>query len=321
MRKQSQVGLKISASEFLGRDVVSARDFKREHFEHVVRSVEDLEKRPGSLDGALKGKLAALLFFEPSTRTYSSFQIAAERLGMRVTGFAGPTGSSITKGETLHDTVKMFEGYGADIFVIRHSKMGAARFAAEISDRPVISAGDGSREHPTQAMVDLYAINRAFGKIDGLKVGMLGDLRYGRTSSSLAYALSNFDVEITFIAPDALQMRPEVVQLLTQRGVTPKKESALKAVAGKLDVLYVTRIQKERIPDPTEFEKVKGMYEVNLEALREAKPSLKVLHPLPRVDELSTDLDETNYAQYFVQAAGGLPLRMVLLNLIMGGGR
>lgn len=306
-------------SEFLGRDVVSIRDFKRDQLELILRSVEDLENRKGSLDGALKGKLAALLFFEPSTRTYSSFQIAAERLGMGVSGFAGPTGSSITKGETLHDTVRMFEGYGADVFVIRNAKMGAARFAAEISDVPVINAGDGSREHPTQAMVDLYAIRKAFGKIDGLKVGMLGDLRYGRTSSSLAYALSNYDVEITFIAPDALQMRPEVGQFLKQRGVTPKKESELGNVAGKLDVLYVTRIQKERIPDPTEYEKVKGMYEVNLEALRDAKPSLKVLHPLPRVDELATEVDETNFAQYFVQAAAGLPLRMVLLNLVVGG--
>ena len=306
--------------DFFGRDVVSARDFKRDQFEHLLRSVEDLEKNRGSLDGALEGKLAALLFFEPSTRTFSSFQIAAQRLGMKVSGFAGPTGSSITKGETLHDTVRMFEGYGADVFVIRHPRMGAARFAAEISDTPVINAGDGSREHPTQAMVDLYAIRRAFGRIDGLSVGILGDLRYGRTSSSLAYALSNFDVEITFVAPDALQMRPEVTQLLTQRGVTPRRESALKNVAKDLDVLYVTRIQKERIPDPTEFEKVKGMYEVNLEALRDAKPSLKVLHPLPRVDELAAEVDGTNYAQYFVQAAGGLPLRMALMHLVLGGG-
>jgi aspartate carbamoyltransferase catalytic subunit len=306
--------------DFLGRDVVSAKDFKREQIDHILRGVESLEKRKGSLDGSLKGKLAALLFFESSTRTYSSFQIAAERLGMKVTGFAGTGGTSVSKGETLNDTVKMFEGYGADCFVIRHPMMGAARFAAEITDVPVISAGDGSREHPTQAMVDLYAVKKAFGKIDGLKVGMLGDLRYGRTSSSLAYALSNYDVEITFVAPDALQMRPEVVHFLRERGVTPRKESELKEVAGSLDVLYVTRIQKERIPDPTEYEKVKGMYEVNLEALKDAKPSLKVLHPLPRVDELATELDGTNYAHYFVQAAGGLPLRMVLLNLILGGG-
>lgn len=308
-----------SPKDFLGRDVVSARDFKRDKLEYVMKSVEELESRRRSLDGVLAGKLAALLFFEPSTRTYSSFQIASERLGMKVTGFAGPTGSSVTKGETLHDTVKMFEGYGADLFVVRHPKMGAARFAAEITDRPVINAGDGSREHPTQAMLDLYAIRKAFGRIDGLKVGMLGDLRYGRTSSSLAYALSNFEVEITFIAPDALQMRTEVSQFLRERGVTQRRASELKAVASGLDVLYVTRIQKERIPDPTEFAKVKGMYEVNLEALKDAKPSLKILHPLPRVDELATEVDATAYAQYFVQAAGGLPLRMVVLSLVMGG--
>lgn len=308
-----------AGKDFLGRDVVSIKDFKRDQLEQILKGVDSLEKKKESLDGSLKGKLAALLFFESSTRTYSSFQIAAEKLGMRVSGFAGTVGTSVSKGETLNDTVRMFEGYGADCFVIRHPMMGACKFAAEVTEVPVINAGDGSREHPTQAMVDLYAIRKAFGKVDGLKVGMLGDLRYGRTSSSLAYALANYDVEITFIAPDALQMRPEVVHFLQQRGVTPRREQALKGVAAKLDVLYVTRIQKERIPDPTEYEKVKGMYEVNLEALREAKPSLKVLHPLPRVDELASELDATNYAHYFVQAAGGLPLRMVLLNLILGG--
>ena len=307
--------------DFVGRDVVSIRDFKRDDLDHILRAFDDLEKHSGSLDGALKGKLVALLFFEPSTRTYSSFQIAAERLGTTVTGFAGPTGSSITKGETLHDTVKMFEGYGADVFVIRHSKMGAARFAAEITDVPVINAGDGSREHPTQAMLDLCTIKKAFGKIDGLRIGMLGDLRFGRASSSLAYALSNFDVEITFIAPESLQMRQEVSHFLEQRGVTPRRETTLEKVAEDLDVLYVTRIQKERIPDPSEYEKVRRIYEVNLEALKEAKPSLKVLHPLPRVDELATDVDETIHAQYFAQAAAGLPLRMALLNLVVGGGR
>ena len=308
-----------SPKDFSGRDIISARDFGRAQLEFVLKATEEVENGTRRLEGAQSGKLAALLFFEPSTRTYSSFQIAAERLGMKVTGFAGPGGSSVTKGETLHDTIKMFEGYGADIFVVRHSKMGAARFAAETTGRPVINAGDGSREHPTQAMLDLYAIKKAFGRIDGLKIGMLGDLRYGRTSSSLAYALSNFDVEITFIAPEALQMRTEVTRFLGKKGVTHRKEAELRAVVGGLDVLYVTRIQKERIPDPTEFAKVKGLYEVNLEALREAKPTLKVLHPLPRVDELATEVDGTSYAHYFVQAAGGLPLRAVLMNLILGG--
>ena len=308
-----------SPTDFSGRDVISARDFGRDQLEFIWEKAEEVENKAGLLDGAQSGKLAALLFFEPSTRTYSSFQIAAERLGMKVTGFAGPQGSSVTKGETLHDTIKMFEGYGADVFVVRHPKMGAARFAAEITDTPVINAGDGSREHPTQAMLDLYAIRKAFGRIDGLKVGMLGDLRYGRTSSSLAYALSNFDVEVSFIAPEALQMRTEVTRYLRQKGVTQRRESELKAVAADLDVLYVTRIQKERIPDPTEFAKVRGLYEVNLETLKEAKPTLKVLHPLPRVDELATEVDDTSYAHYFVQAAGGLPLRAVLMNLILGG--
>ncbi len=306
-------------SDFLGRDIVSIRDFKRDQLEHLFESIDALENQPNSLDGLLQGKLAVILFFEPSTRTYSSFHIAAENLGMKVSGFASPTGSSVSKGETLHDTIRMFEGYGADLFVIRHTSPGSLRFAAEITDVPVINAGDGSREHPTQAMIDMYAIRKAFGKIDGLKVGILGDLKYGRTASSLAYALSNYDVDMTFIAPEALKMRPEVQQFLKQRGASSRSETELKNVVGDLDVLYVTRIQKERIPDPTEFEKVKGLYQVNLEALAQAKPSLKVLHPLPRVDELAAELDATNYANYFVQAAAGLPLRMVLMNFILGG--
>ncbi len=306
-------------TEFLARDIVSIRDFKRDQLEFVFKRVDELEKRPHSLEGALKGKLAVLLFFEPSTRTHSSFQIAAENLGMKVSGFSNPRGTSVSKGETLHDTIRMFEGYGADCFIIRHSKMGAARFAAEITQVPVVNAGDGSREHPTQAMTDLYTIRKSFGKIDGLKVGILGDLKYGRTAPSLAYGLSNYDVELCFIAPDALQVRPEVEHFLNQRGVTTSKETDLKAVAETLDVLYVTRIQKERIPDPTEFERVKGKYEVNLNSLKDVKPSLKVLHPLPRVDELAAEVDGTNFARYFAQAASGLPVRMVLLNLVLGG--
>lgn len=308
-------------TEFLGRDVVSIKDFKRDQLENLFQAVDELSRSPRSLDGVLEGKLAVLLFFEVSTRTYSSFHIAAETLGMKVSGFASPGTSSVSKGETLNDTIRMFEGYGADCFVIRHTMPGSARFAAEITDVPVINAGDGSREHPTQAMVDIYTMRKAFGRIDGLKVGILGDLRYGRTASSLAYGLSHYDVEMTFIAPEALQVRPEVRQFLKQRGITPKFESDLDSVVAKLDVLYVTRIQKERIPDPTEFEKVRGKYEVNLKALREAKPSLKVLHPLPRVDELATELDSTNYADYFAQAATGLPLRIALMNLVLGGAK
>ncbi|MBI3859382.1 MAG: aspartate carbamoyltransferase [Thaumarchaeota archaeon] len=305
--------------DFLGRDVVSIRDFKRDQLEHVFESVDALEKKPKSLDAGLQGKMVALLFFEPSTRTYSSFQIAAENLGLKVSGFSNVAASSVSKGETLYDTIKMFEGYETDCFVIRHSMMGSARFAAEATDVPVINAGDGSREHPTQAMVDLYSIRRDFGKLDGLKIGVLGDLKYGRTASSLAYALSNYDVEICFIAPDALQIRPEVELFLNQRGTRFSRETSLATVANTLDVLYVTRIQKERIPDPTEYERVRGLYQVNLETLREAKPSLKVFHPLPRVDELASEIDGTEFARYFNQAAVGLPLRMALLNMVIGG--
>jgi aspartate carbamoyltransferase catalytic subunit len=240
-------------------------------------------------------------------------------LGLKVSGFSTVSTSSVAKGETLHDTIKMFEGYGTDCFVIRHNMMGSARFAAESTDIPVVNAGDGSREHPTQAMVDLYSIRKDFGKLDGLKIGVLGDLKYGRTASSLAYALSNYDTEICFIGPDALQIRPEVELFLNQRGARFSKESNLNVVLSSLDVLYVTRIQNERIPDPTEFERLRGLYQVNLEMLREAKPSLKVFHPLPRVDELASEIDGTEFARYFNQAAVGLPLRMVLLNLVLGG--
>lgn len=276
------------------------------------------EKRE-AMAGQLRGKLVALLFFEASTRTFSSFQIAAESLGCRTVGFANAADSSVSKGETLHDTVKMFEGYGADCMVIRHSAMGAARFASEVTGVPVINAGDGSREHPTQAMLDLYAMKGAFGRIDGLKVGMLGDLKYGRTASSLSYALSNYDVEIAFIAPDPLQIRPEVELFLKQKGTRTSKTANLKEAVTDLDVLYVTRIQKERIPDPTDYERMKGMYLVNSDLLKAARKTLKVMHPLPRVDEVSSDVDASEFAYYFLQAAGGLPLRKGLLNMVMGG--
>ena len=307
----------IRSSDFAGRDVISVKDFTREELEFIFDSAEGVKR--AATDGDLRGRMVALLFFEPSTRTYSTFQIAAERLGCRTAGFQNPADSSVSKGETLHDTLKMFEGYGADCVVIRHSLMGAAKFASEVTGVPVINAGDGSREHPTQAMLDCYAIRQAYGRIDGLKVGLVGDLKYGRTASSLSYALSNYSVELTYIAPDALQIRPEVEVFLRERGIRSYKTPKLKEAIPDLDVLYVTRIQKERIPDPTEYEKVRGMYLVDRELLRAAKKTLKVMHPLPRVDEVSSDIDNSEYAYYFLQAAGGLPLRMALLKLIMGG--
>jgi aspartate carbamoyltransferase catalytic subunit len=299
-----------------GRDVVSIGDFSREELEFIFDSTSAIEMRGSTR--VLDGKLVALIFYEPSTRTYSSFEVAAQRLGCSTTGFTAPDQSSVAKGETLHDTIKMYEGYGADCIVMRHNLMGASRFAAEVASVPVISGGDGSREHPTQAMVDLYTIRKAFGKIDGLHVGILGDLRYGRTASSLSYGLSNYDVEVSMIGPDMLSARRETLRFLAEKKVKVRRYTDVRDVIGSLDVLYVTRIQKERIPDPTEYEKLRGLYRVTLDLLRQGKKGLKVMHPLPRVDELAYEIDDTEYASYFVQAAAGVPLRMALLGAVVG---
>lgn len=309
----------MRAANFMGRDIITARNFGRRELEFIFDAADVLQRDPSPALNSMRGELVGLLFFEPSTRTYSSFSIAAQRLGCSVTGFANPSESSVTKGETLYDTIKMFEGYGARCLVVRHSMMGAAQFAAEISDVPVINAGDGSREHPTQAMLDLYSMRKSLGKIDGLRIGILGDLKYGRTASSLSYALANYAVEVSFIAPEALQIRPEVAMYLKEKNLRYTVQSDLKEAIANLDVLYVTRIQKERIPDPTEYERLRGLYRVDLDLLKGAKETLKVMHPLPRVDEIPSEVDGSRYASYFMQAAGGLPLRMALLKMVLGG--
>jgi aspartate carbamoyltransferase catalytic subunit len=306
----------MNQAVFSGRDVISMTDFSREELDLIFDETKAIESEGHAKK--LDGKLVALLFYEPSTRTYSSFEIAAHRLGCRTTGFASPERSSATKGETLHDTIMMYQGYGVDCMIIRHNLMGAARFAAEVASVPIVSGGDGSREHPTQAMVDLYTMRKSFGRIDGLHVGILGDLKYGRTASSLSYGLSNYDVELSFIAPESLNARRETILYLKERGVKVSTVQNLKEAIGSLDVLYVTRIQKERIPDPTEYERVRGLYQVSLDVLQLGKKGLKVMHPLPRVDELATDIDDTEYASYFVQAAAGVPLRMALLGMVLG---
>ncbi len=239
-------------------------------------------------------------------------------MGCDVIGFAEPSTSSyVGKEESFHDTIKIFENY-SDAIVIRHPTAGSAKFAAEISKKPVINAGSGFQEHPTQAMLDLFTIKSHFGKIDSLKIGLLGDLRYGRTVPSLCYSLSNFDVELSLIAPDTLQIRPEVESHLNQKGIKFKKQSDLDGVVNDLDVLYVTRLQKERFADPTEYKKLKGSYKVTMDTLKCAKDSMIILHPLPRVDEISTDIDNTKFAKYFDQARNGLFVRIALLNLILG---
>ncbi|NJE85238.1 aspartate carbamoyltransferase [Thermococcus sp. CX2] len=305
--------------EWKGRDVISVRDFSKEDIEFVLKVAERLEEElneKGSLEYA-RGKILATLFFEPSTRTRLSFESAMHRLGGSVIGFSSASSTSVKKGESLADTIKTVEQY-SDVIVIRHPMEGAARLAAEVADIPVINAGDGSNQHPTQTLLDLYTIKRTFGKIDGLKIGLLGDLKYGRTVHSLAEALAFYDVELYLISPELLRMPKHIVEELKERGVRVHETTDLEGTIGELDLLYVTRIQKERFPDEQEYLKVKGSYQVNCSLLKNAKEGLKVMHPLPRVDEIHPEVDKTPYALYFRQVFSGVPVRMALLGLTLG---
>jgi aspartate carbamoyltransferase catalytic subunit len=240
------------------------------------------------------------------------------RLGGSVIGFSEPEGISLIKGESLADTIRMLDSY-ADIIVIRHRLEGAARLAAEVSDVPVINAGDGSKYHPTQAMVDLYTIWREFGKVDGLYIGLVGDLRYGRAASSLIYGLTRFKPKELFLtSPPLLKPRQEIFDFLKNSKIRFSQSESLEEVIGEVDVLYVTRIQKERFPDLTEYEKVKGSYRVSPELLQRAKERMILLHPLPKLEEIDIRVDDTKFAKYFEQAAYGVPIRMALLALILG---
>ena len=301
---------------FEGRDIVSIKDFTREEVEHILEIAELMEPLTRNGSDLLKGKILANLFFEPSTRTKLSFEAAMRRLGGECIGFSEPTTSSIKKGETLADTIRVVENY-SDIIVLRHGLEGVARMAAELSTVPIINAGSGSEEHPTQALLDLYTINRELGRIDGLNIVFVGDLRYGRTVHSLAYALALYDVNLYLVSPEILRMRKEVLKDVEKRIKIFEVEN-IESIIPKADVLYVTRIQKERFPDPEEYEKVKGSYRITLDTIRHAKSSLNILHPLPRIGEISPEIDSTPYAKYFKEVWYGLVLRMGLLSLVLG---
>ncbi len=299
---------------FRGRDILTILDFDRSELEHlfeVTRKVEEGEIKP-----YLRGKILATAFFEPSTRTRLSFTTAMQRLGGSVIGFGGTEGTSVMKGENLADTIRMLDAY-ADVIVIRHPMEGAAKLAAEVAEAPVINGGDGSRHHPTQAMLDLYTVWREMGRIDDLEIGLLGDLKYGRAASSFLYGLSKFrPKKIHLISPPLLRIRREVRDHLKQAGIPIEEKEELELES--LDVLYVTRIQKERFPDPAEYEKVKGSYRLTVEDLRRAKKNLIVMHPLPRVDEIDLEVDSTPHAKYFRQAAYGVSVRQALLSMVLG---
>jgi len=302
--------------EFKGRDIISLKDFSREEIDYVLEMARTMEPVAKAGSDLLRGKILATLFFEPSTRTRLSFESAMHRLGGSAIGFAEAEIASVKKGENLADTMRVVESY-ADVIVVRHPLEGAARLAAEFANVPVINGGSGAEEHPTQALLDLYTIVKEMGKIDGLNVALVGDLRYGRTVHSLAYALSLYDVRLFFVSPDMLRMRREVLETIKGK-VKVVEKSSLDDVVDIADVLYVTRIQKERFPDAAEYAKVKGAYRIDLKLLEKAKKDTIVLHPLPRVDEIAPEVDGTSHARYFEQVWNGIVTRMALLALVLG---
>ena len=305
-----------SGFNFANRDIVSIRDFTREEIDYILEKAETMEPLAKSGSDMLHGRILATLFFEPSTRTRLSFEAAMHKLGGGIIGFAEPEAASIKKGETLADTVRVVENY-SDVIVLRHPLEGAARFAAEYASIPVMNAGSGAEEHPTQAFLDLYTIKKEKGTVDGLNVAFIGDLRYGRTVHSLAYGLSNYDVKLHLISPSLLRMRRETLDEIKDK-IEVVDDTDLDEAIPELDVLYVTRIQKERFPDLGEYQKVSGSYMITIDILKRAKEDSIVLHPLPRVDEITTEVDMTPHAKYFNQVWNGVIVRMALLGLVLG---
>lgn len=305
--------------DFKNRDVISIRGFSKQEIKYILGYAKKMVPyaRGDKHTNLLKNKVLAVLFFEPSTRTRLSFETAMNRLEGRVIGFADASGTSLKKGESLADTIRMADSY-SDGIVLRHPQEGAARLAAEFADVPVLNAGDGAGQHPTQCLLDLFTIQTELKKIEGKNIVLVGDLKYGRTVHSLAYALALFNANLTFVSPESLKMPKEVITECKEFGVEPTNTSHLDKVIADADVLYVTRIQRERFPDATEYNKVVGSYKVDTELLKHAKESLKIMHPLPRVVEIAPAVDFTSHAVYFKQAFNGVPVRMALLSLILG---
>ena len=306
----------MSRLKFKGRDIVSIEDFSREEINYILNISHSMEPLAAKGSDMLKGKILATLFFEPSTRTRLSFEAAMLKLGGSTIGFAEAEIASVRKGENLADTIRTVENY-ADIIALRHPLEGAAKLAAEFSKIPILNAGSGAEEHPTQALMDLYTVQKEKGKIDGLKIALVGDLRYGRTVHSLAYALSLYNIELYLISPESLRMRHEVIRAIRNK-ISIIEDTNLEKIIPQIDVLYVTRIQKERFPDPAEYAKVKGIYKIDLKTLKSAKKDLIILHPLPRVDEIAAEVDSTPQARYFQQVWNGIVVRMALLALVLG---
>lgn len=299
----------------MGRHLLGAKQLSRADVERVLDHAAALD--PDSSTDRRSGALLGLCFFEPSTRTRLSFEAAVKRLGGDAIDMGAIEASSVTKGETLADTVRVLGGY-ADALVLRHPSQGAARMASEFVSVPLINAGDGAGQHPTQTLLDLYTIRENVG-LDGLNIGITGDLKYGRTVHSLSLALTNFDVSQYLISPESLRLPRSVRYDLDEAGASVTEHTDLESVLPDLDVLYVTRIQRERFPDEAEYRTVAGEYRIDAATLEDASDDLIVMHPLPRVDEIASDVDETSHAKYFEQASNGVTVRMALLDLALGG--
>jgi aspartate carbamoyltransferase len=304
---------------FKGQSILSISQFNLDDLGYVFDVAEEFRlmvKRVGSLN-LLRGYILANLFYEPSTRTSSSFLAAMQRLGGTAIPINEVRYSSVSKGESLPDTIRTLEAY-ADVIVLRHPEVGSAALAAQYARKPIINAGDGIGEHPTQALLDLFTILQERGGISGLTVTMLGDLKYGRTVHSLAKLLSLFDVQINYVSPEILRMPADLVSQLAAKGTRQAEYTDLREVLGATDILYVTRIQKERFTDPAEYDSVKDSYVITPEIMAQARPNMVLMHPLPRVGEISMDVDSDPRAAYFRQMEYGVYVRMALLALVLG---
>lgn len=306
----------LMKNTLFGRDIVSMQDLSLEQIHLILDTARKLkEKRALHI---LKDKVIAHCFFEPSTRTRLSFESATLHLGGNVIGFSSDDALSIQKGESLHDTIKVISEY-ADLLIVRHPKEGAARLAADVSSKPVINAGDGANQHPTQALLDLFTIQECQQRLDGLAIALVGDLKYGRTIHSFAQACMLFNIRLFLVAPDSLALPESICDALKKAGVRFSFHQTIEEVIPKVDILYMTRIQQERF-NQAEYQNIRKQYILTTDMLAAARPNLKILHPLPRVNEIEVEVDKTPYAYYFEQAANGLYVRQALLALLLNEG-
>ncbi|WP_300828149.1 aspartate carbamoyltransferase [uncultured Rikenella sp.] len=297
------------------QSLVSIHDFTKEDILRIMELAADFEANPDQR--LLYGKVVASLFFEPSTRTRLSFESAINRLGARVIGFSDMNNTSVTKGETLHDTIKVISNY-CDMIVMRHPVEGAARYASEVSRVPVVNAGDGANQHPSQTLLDLYSILKTQGRLDNINIMMVGDLKYGRTVHSLLEALSHFKAEFTFVSPPELQMPTEYKMQLYERGISYYETADMMERMGMADIIYMTRVQRERFSDVMEYERVKNAYILHNDMLADTKPNMRILHPLPRVNEIAPDVDTNPKAYWFQQTENGVYTRMAIMAYLFG---